>query len=385
MLHILENRHARADARLRVPRLRFASGLFLVIALLSGCAAQRELALDVAPLAGQPEVAIADPDILALSPAMLAFLDRLTGVPRSQRTAHLARATLEPDALGFSYDPMRTLTAADAFDQRSGNCLAFSNLFVAMARQLGLDAWYQEVPLPPQWSDIDGIWLVSLHVNVIVIGSSGHWVVDVSGQEMADNQRARRLTDDEALALYLNNLGAEALLAQDLPRAYAWLQKAVSASGRLPHVWSNLGVVYDRNGQTDDAIRAYRTALALDPVESRSATNLFQVYQREGDWPAAEKLQSRVEKRRRQNPYYLHQLAQQAMAAQRYEDADRLLRRAISLNGEDYRFHYELARTRALSGNPDGARKSLRRARELAPENPLLASASVGELLPLPN
>lgn len=362
---------------------QLAAGLLLAIALLSGCAAQRELTLDVAPLVSQPDVPLDETDILAMSPAMLAFLDNALGadVPRSQRTGRLARAILEPGALGFSYDALRTLTAADAFDQRRGNCLAFSNLFIAMARHLGLDAWYQEVPLPPQWSDVDGVWLVNLHVNVVVPASNGHWVVDVSGQEMPDNQRARRLTDAEALALYLNNLGAEALLARDLPRAYAYLRKAIGVAPRLPHVWSNLGVAYDRNGQTGDAIRAYELALRLDPVQSRAASNLFHVYQREGNLAAAEKLQARVEKRRRRNPYYQYQLARQALAEHRYEDADRLLRRAIALNNQDYRFHYDLARTRALLGNAEAARKSLERARNLAPENLLLAAVNPGDLL----
>lgn len=367
MLYVLENRHARADSGLSGPVLRLAGGAFLALVLLSGCATQRDLTLDVAPLVGQPQIPLDDTNVLALSPAMLGFLDnRFTDIPRSQRTARLARAILEPGALGFSYDALRTLTAAEAFDQRRGNCLAFSNLFVALARHIGLDAWYQEVPLAPQWSDVDGVWLVNLHVNVVVPTTNGHWVVDVSGQEMTDNRRARRLTDAEALALYLNNLGAEALLARDLPRAYAYLLKAIGVAPRLPHVWSNLGVAYDRNGQTGDAIRAYELALQLDPVESRSASNLFQVLRREGNLAAAEKLQARVEKRRRHNPYYLQQLARQALVEQRYDEADRLLRRAIALNGEDYRFYYDLARTRALLGKPEAAQKSLSRAQELA-------------------
>lgn len=367
MLYVLENRHARAVSGLSGPALRLAGGLFLALVLLSGCAVQRDLTLDVVPLVGQPQIPLGDTNVLALSPAMLGFLDNtFTDVPRSQRTTRLARAILEPGALGFSYDALRTLTAAEAFDQRRGNCLAFSNLFVALARHIGLDAWYQEVPLGPQWSDVDGVWLVNLHVNVVVPATNGHWVVDVSGQEMTDNRRARRLTDAEALALYLNNLGAEALLARDLPRAYAYLHKAIGVAPRLPHVWSNLGVAYDRNGQTGDAIRAYEFALQLDPVESRSASNLFQIFRREGNLAAAEKLQARVEKHRRRNPYYLQQLARQALAEQRYDDADRLLRRAIALNGEDYRFHYDLARTRALLGKPEAAQKSLSRAQELA-------------------
>jgi Flp pilus assembly protein TadD len=360
-----------------------AAGLLLSTALLSGCAVQRPLTFDVAPLAGQPAVTLQDTDILALSPAMVDFLDEVIdpGVPRAQRTVLLARATLGPGRLAFTYDPLLTLTAADAFERRSGNCLAFSSLFIAMARHVGLDAWYQEVPTPPQWSDLDGVWLLNLHVNVNVAAKNGNWVVDVSGRQPRDNGDARHLTDDEARALYLNNLGAEALLDHDLPRAYAYLRKAIGIAPRLPHMWSNLGVVYDRNGQTGDAIRAYELELQLDPVQSRAANNLFQVYQREGNQAAASRLQARVEQRRRRNPYYQYHLARQALAEHRYDDADRFLRRAIALNGEDYRFHYDLARVQVLRGETRKARKSLERAHELAPENLLLAAAGAGDPL----
>jgi Flp pilus assembly protein TadD len=365
--------------------LKIAASLVVVTALLSGCAAPREIALEVATLANQPVYPVADPDILALTPAMLEFLEKAVGadVPRSQRPVRLARATLGAGELGFSYEPLLTLTAADAFEKRSGNCLAFSNLFIAMARHLGLDAWYQEVPLPPQWSDVDGVWLVNLHVNAVVAARNGFWIVDVSGEQVFDNKESRRLTDAEAHGLYLNNLGAEALLAHDLPRAYAYLRKALGVAPKLPHAWSNLGVAYDRNGQVADAIRAYQLALRYDPVESRAADNLFRVYEREGNLQASAKLRRRVESRRRRNPYYQHQLARQALTEQRYEEASRFLRRAIALNDEDYRFHYDLARSLALQGDTDAARKSLERARDLAGGSELSVEASLADLLPV--
>lgn len=350
-------------------RTAFVAALSVTMALLSGCAAQRDLQLAVAPLANQPVVEVEDAEILGLSPEMMAFLDaRIDPDAHSlQRTMKLAQATLEPGAIGFVYDPMRTLTAAGAFAERRGNCLAFSNMFIAMARHVGLDAWYQEVMTPPQWSDGNDAWLVNLHVNVVVAARNGLWIVDVSGRQARDDQKANRLTDAEARALYLNNLGAEALLARDLAQAYAYFRKAIGIAPNLPHVWSNLGVVFDRNGQTPEAIRAYRFALELDPVESRSANNLYLVYQREGRLDAAAELRSVVEKRRRQNPYYLFKLAREAFGKLRYADAARMLQRAIRLNDGDYRFHYELARTQAALGKAKSARKSLARARERAP------------------
>ena len=58
-----------------------------------------------------------------------------------------------------------TLTASEAFHTRRGNCLTFSNMFVAMARYAGLNAWYREVEIDPEWNSREDTLLVSLHVN----------------------------------------------------------------------------------------------------------------------------------------------------------------------------------------------------------------------------
>ena len=49
------------------------------------------------------------------------------------------------------YDEI-TRTASETFRARRGNCLSFSNMFVAMARDVGLDVQFQEVEIPPDWT-----------------------------------------------------------------------------------------------------------------------------------------------------------------------------------------------------------------------------------------
>ena len=107
----------------------------------------------VPPLAGLPLYDIESVDPLELSTEMRQFVAEYVGRPsvEDDRAWRLSWALLDPNVLDFDYDPQVTLTAAEAFRTRRGNCLTFSNLFVAMAREAGLEAFraaYPDYPLP---------------------------------------------------------------------------------------------------------------------------------------------------------------------------------------------------------------------------------------------
>ncbi len=282
--------------------------------------------------------------------------------------------------LNFDYDPTLTLTASDTFKRRSGNCLSFSNMFVAMAREAGLKAWFQEVKVPPDWTNVNDTLLVSMHVNAVVQDARSEYVVDVTGAKRSEWVRIRKLSDAEAEAQYYNNHGANALVKNDLARAFAYFVKAIRIAPDTSYIWSNLGVVYNRNGQIEDAKQAYYAALEIKPAETVALNNLHTIYVEEGDLVRAEKVRSRVERHRRKNPYYLHHFSAQAVEEQRYEAAIKLLNRAIKMNGTVYQFHYALARSLFLSGDNKAAQRSLDRAIQLAPPDGKLDTISLAEL-----
>jgi tetratricopeptide (TPR) repeat protein len=341
----------------------------LMAVLLSACSSLPQKQPAVPLLEGHSSIHIPDVDLLRMTPEMRSFTARYAK-PASRDSGKawmLAYAVLDPYLLDFEYDPMVTLTADEAFGAGRGNCLTFSGMFVAMARDAGLQAWFQEVVVPPEWSAVNETLLVSKHVNAVVAERGGRYVVDVSRREKQSLEATRRMSDDEALAQYYNNLGADALVNDDLPRAHAYFSKALGARPGLPYVWSNLGVVLRRNGQIADAILAYRAAIDLDDEHTVALNNLHSLYTETGDLQAAATIQQQVEKNRRSNPYYLHYLAEVANEEQRWSDAIALLNRAIRLQANEYRFHYTLAQAQHESGHSELARASLARARELAP------------------
>lgn len=342
--------------------------------VLGACATQQTVHVeDPPPLLDAREVQVADVDVLEVSPAMEEFLRRYILRYQNQHT----RATLLMSAvsgngvLGFQYDDALTLSAAAAFDARAGNCVGFANMFIALARRAGLKARYQEVLRRPEWSSRDETVLLIKHINVILELPGYVYVMDVSGIDINPVARRHIIDDSYAKALYWNNIGAEALLKNDLSTAHAYIVKAIETEPALSDSWVNMGVVLGRNAQLDDAAFALRQALKIDPSESAALSNLYEVYITQEDLVSAAQIENQVEKYRRKNPYYLLQLSEEALEEARFEDSREFLQRAIRKKENDHQLHFALAKTQYLSGETEKAQTSLLRARELAPVNML--------------
>jgi len=313
---------------------------------------------------------IPDVDLLALSPGMKIFVERYAKGDDNQhgRAWALAYAAMDRYILDFDYDPQVTLPADETFEKGIGNCLSFSSMFVAMAREAGLTAYFQEVEIPPTWSNFDDNLLVSKHLNAVVVDEGRTFTVDVTGRVGREIERTRRLRDAEAEAQYYNNLGVDALIAKNIALAYAYFRKGLEVDLRQDYLWANIAVVLRRNGQTDDAILAYRTVLELEPNQSVALNNLLIIYTEDDNLEAAGEIRSRVERTQQRNPYYVQHLAEDALEEQRYSDAIALARKAINMDDSEYRFYYTLARSQYLAGKIDAAQDSLDQARELAPD-----------------
>jgi tetratricopeptide (TPR) repeat protein len=353
-----------------------AGRLFLLLGMLmlGACAIQPQKNFHPPPLLHPgPEIQVADVDVLAVSPAMEEFLGRyVLPYPISlTRIQLLASSVSGIGVLGFDYDETLTLTATEAFDARAGNCIGFANMMIALARRAGLKANYQEVIRHPVWSMDEKTMLLIKHVNVVIEGKHFDYVMDVSGIKIHQNEQRRIVGDSYAKALYMNNLGAEALLVNDLPTAYAYITMAIETEPMLVDSWVNLGVVFGRNDQLDDAKTVLETALDINGSQFSAMSNLYEVYLEQGDFEAAQNLQVKVEKYRLNNPYYLLHLSDQALELNQLDESMNLLHRAIKKKEDDHMLHFALAKTQYLSGEKTAAQNSLKRARELAPQEML--------------
>jgi tetratricopeptide (TPR) repeat protein len=357
--------------RPHVCRLICRYGLFLSVLFLISCTSiSIQNPPSVPDLVNQPKYDIPDIELLAITPDMKVFVDLHTyGDNLRQGSAwSLAYAAMDPNIFNFDYDPLVTLSADQTFEKRVGNCLSFSSMFIAMAREAGMDAYFQEVEIPPTWSAVENNLLVGKHVNAVIYKNNRTITVDVSRRKGREIERTRRISDTEALAQYYNNLGADALIAQDIALAYAYFRKGLKIDNRLDYIWSNAGVILRRNGQTQDAVLAYRVALELDPDQAAALNNLHLIYTEDGDLEAAEEFSLRVERNRRKNPYYVQHVAETAIEEHRYRDAIETAKKAIRMDPDEYRFYYTLAQAQYQAGKISVAQASLDQARKRAPE-----------------
>jgi len=329
---------------------------FIVVlstAAIAACASLRPLETPVpAPLLtadNAPAATIESPPppeaIMALTPEMRQFLYRYVrrDAPQAQRMRELAEALMHPGLLGIRYSPTGTHTAAETFRTRSGNCVSLSLLFVAMAREIGLDARFQEVKVAPQWDRQSGVLLNFRHINVIGdLGRLESYTMDFKPQLGQLRSGTRRLTDREAIAQFYNNRGADYLIEGRLAEAHTWYLRAIEYAPQLSYLWSNLAVLYQRTDQRTEAERLLHHAIRLDPQNTAAIGNLASLLEAEGRRLEAEDLMARARKAQQRNPYYLYAMAERAVDLGQHAEALQFLDRAIALKPEDALF-YELA------------------------------------------
>ena len=272
--------------------LRAGVGL-AAVAVLSACAAQPpvERALVVASselLSGSRLGVPADArapsaDLTAVNADMRNFLRQ--HVPEGlgpTRTIELILQAILDDGLQLRYDNFRTLTAAEAFYSREGNCMSFTNLFVALAREAGIKVHYQEVEIPPSWTAEGDTWRYNLHINALVKLPGAEQVVDFNLGDYDPALHRRVLTDEEAQVRYHNNMGVHWMTAGEHERAFLQFREALLLRPRTAHVWTNLGTLYRRGGDLAAAESSYLHAVELAD-DAAANSNLARLYAELGE------------------------------------------------------------------------------------------------------
>ena len=379
-----------------LPALARRAALALAVPLilqLAGCAAPQALAvaplLDDALFNHPPRPAEADA-AMALDASMRAYLaDQLAhGVLRKGKARPLSDALYQgPGGLKLDYDAAITLTAAQAFAARSGNCLSLVLMTATFARELGLQVTYQRARLEDGYSRLGDLTLRSDHVNLVLAprNSAASWQVTTVGPDpnrlqidflpSADLQGLRSvpITEDTVLAMFLNNRAAEALGRGERTEAYAWAREALRRDPAFRPALNTLGVVYQRAGHLAAAAQAYEALLAQDPQQVATMWNLAQVRQAQGRSDEARLWTERRLAIEPAAPFQSLQQAEAAIARGDWAAAQGLLQRERRITGETHELHFALALLGHRQGQTGVAQRELQRAMDTSPSASLQA------------
>ncbi len=277
-----------------------------------------------------------------------------------------------PDA-ALRYDTAATLTVAEAWRQRRANCLSFTLLFMALAREAGIEADVQEVGRVVTWYQEQGVVYNAGHVNVGLRVNGRRGTLDLDQDVLYDRRGPRPVSDQRALAHFYNNRGAELLAEGQVAAAREHFQVALQQEARFAPAWNNLGVLETRAGDTAAAAAAFDRALAIDPDLPSTLANASALYLRIGDNARAARLDARLRREHERDPFYQFIQGVEAERRADYAAAIHYYRHAVRLYGSAHQFHFGLARAYSLSGDNRRAVRELERARELGSSDHLRA------------
>jgi Flp pilus assembly protein TadD len=285
----------------------------------------------------------------------------------AQQLKILQQDLFRPEVFEFSYDDSVTLTAREAFEQRRGNCMSFTALFIGLSRSVGVPTFLVAVRRAPEVERADGLVVVNRHVVAGYRSPDEVMLFDFYVTSSVPYVRHTVVDDVMASTMYHANIGGAAIRTGELEDALRHLTIATRLEPEWPAGWVNLGVARSRAGDVDGAMDAYRTALEVDPGNSSALTNMSFVYRDLGmDVEARAALAAAA--RRSDNPFTLIAMADLEMVRGDLDRASRYLRKARWWYSDEPAVFDALARLARREGRDKRAERHSRRAAELRRE-----------------
>jgi len=144
---------------------------------------------------------------------------------------------------------------------------------------------------------------------------------------------------------------------------------AQQASAERPEAQTNLGNLYAAQGEVEQAVAAYDTAIGLDPAYIPAYVNLADFYRAQGKETEAGNLLRRASRVNPENAAVHHALGLSLVRQQRAAEGLEELRLAATLNPDDARYVYVYAVALNSGGKPEQALLVLQGAHNRHPNN----------------
>lgn len=326
-----------------------------------------------APTAVEVPALPAPDEVMAIPDALRAeFRERVLDTTNSPelRVRRMVSFMFDKDGLGLEYKGDATNTVAESYRTRQVNCLSFTLMAVALAREAGLKAQGQQIDRVLAWSLVGDVVMQSLHANAVVtlrdrnlqVKDGRDFVLDIASSGLYTGEymvHGYKVEDDRLLAAFYGNRAMELLAKGRLAESQTWLDQALALDPDDATLWNNAGVLSERSGDMAGAEGRFLRAARRNPRHTSVLYNLVALYQARGDATRATYWKERADRVLRRDPFYQFSLAERNAQAGAYDEAVRYYRRAISLDGRERLFHFGLARAYVKQGKLDRAAKEL--------------------------
>jgi Tfp pilus assembly protein PilF len=310
-------------------------------------------------------------DIFALNDAMKVFMNREIGSSMHgvDRRRALFDALYSKKELKLEYDSTITRNAAQAFTDRTGNCLSLVILTAAFAKQLGVPVQYQNVFSNQTVSRINDIVYVSGHVNLILMSDQTGtrlndpnikpMTIDFLPPKDTAGQHVRVIRESTVVAMYLNNRAAETLGDGKIDDAYHFARSAIEQDPTFLAAYNTLAVIYLHHDNLPEAEQILRYVVALEPEDPSPMSNLVLVLSKLGKTEESAQWLAKLRQIQLYPPFYYFDIGLKAMQDKDYAKAKEMFDKEISREPYYHEFHAWLAAVYYETGEVAQARKEL--------------------------
>jgi Flp pilus assembly protein TadD len=267
--------------------------------------------------------------------------------------------------VGLQYSLQPTRDAVGTWRAGEGNCLSFVHLFVGIARHKRLNPSYVEVEDYHRWSYESGTVISRGHIVAGLYVDGNLVTYDFLPYRAKAYRKFRPIDDLTAVAHHYNNLGAEALLADDLAAADRNLEIAHSLDPEFVKASNNLGVLHLRRHQLEEARELFESARLIEPENVPILNNLARTYQRLGDRELAAQVMAVLEEVDDANPFFYLYKGNLALHEGDLDTALSNMRRALRLDSVIPEVHVGLAMLLLATGDMERAQHHVERALKL--------------------
>jgi Flp pilus assembly protein TadD len=281
----------------------------------------------------------------------------------------LLQALLNRQDAPLTYVAGHTGTATEVFASGTANCLGFSQLFVALGRELDLPVYLLRVSDLQSFEREGDLIVASAHITAAFGTPDRRRILDFAQRPVRAYRWVEEIDDLTAVALYYSNRGAEELRDGQTTEGLELLRTAVRLDPELAEAWINLGVAERRAGDLVAAETAYRRALEVDPSTTTAYQNLSALLRLLGRDAEAEELLALVDQSGNRNPFSYIALGDLSLRLGRLEEAGRFYRRAVRLDPTQAEGQAALGHWALAAGKPREAQRALKKAQQIDPKN----------------
>ncbi len=302
-----------------------------------------------------------------------------TPVERLRRTIRFLN---DRGYLNFRYEDNLSLTAVQAFEQKKGDCLSYTNLFMGISRHLKVPAYFVHVSEARNYYERGGIFFVSTHMAVgygggaIGLGSSPYTVIVDFTEESSDWRLwlYQSIDDATAVALFYNNIAVDRMLKGDVAGAEAMVRFLVSRRPGMKELQNNLGVILMRQGRFEEALALLQAAIGRFPAYQPLYTNAVQAARGARRPDVAQSILDRGRKIAQEDPFFLFNEGVNAFHEGDHALAESRFRAAIKRQSNNPFLFAWLSRVLLASGKEEEGVEAFRKAQEMAPNHRLIRS-----------